>query len=104
MSFSSDLFSVFQDDSSFPAEPLTETQPPPKPFSERFQLKRKSQQNDESAPVTKKPKLSDKPLILEVAEGTAAAEARKKELMEEGTQTTTIDCIHEVAYPPNWGS
>ena len=103
MSFPSDLFSVFQDDSNYTAEPITETQPPVKPFSERFHLKRQAQ-HEEPAPPTKKPKLtSDKPLILEVAEGTAAAEARKKELMEEGTQTTTIDCIHEVAYPPDWG-
>lgn len=41
----------------------------------------------------------EKPLILEVAEGTAAAEKRKQ---EENQETTLIECIHEVAYPPNW--
>lgn len=97
-----DLFSVFEeDDSDIMQVPVSESK-----RSEPKPQKRKALPafHTNEAP-RKKRKISDeKDLITEVAEGTAEAEERKRREMEEAAQETTlIECIHEVAYPPDWG-
>ena len=106
---SDDLFSVFQDDAELHPTQVVEVAPTNRSdqsVAERLSLKRKGDENTNgNSPHPKKQKIhEEKELILQVAEGHAAAEEKKKQEIEALSQETTlIECIHEVAYPPDWG-
>lgn len=94
-----DFFSVFEDDGT----EVNTTQ-----NLNRSELQKRKQSSvslhNNETPRKKMKITEEKDFIVEVTKGTAAAEEKKRKEMEEAAQETTlIECIHEVAYPPNWG-
>ena len=97
----SDLFSVFDDDNDQPQK-KNENVDSPAPSKVLTALKRKNFTQETEQPLKKHMPEVPKPLVVEVAENNAKIQKKKEALDNEEPLVTLVECIHEIAYPPDW--